>query len=56
MGLASRANIRCRNRRRIPRLTDDGKRQLITVIETVRGGGTAVSPFVIKKGAWHYMG
>ena len=56
MGLASRAKVLCRRGRRNPRVTHDGKRELVTVIETVGGDGNAVSPFVINKGAGHYMG
>jgi len=56
MGLASRAKVLCRRGRRNPRVTHDGKRELVTVIETVGGDGAVVSPFVINKGAGHYMG
>jgi len=56
MGLASRAKVLCRRGRRNPRVMHDGKRELVTVIEAVGGDGSAMSLFVINKGAGHYMG
>src|SRR5207302_5420255 len=56
MGLAARAKVLCRRGRRNPRVTHDGKRELVTVIETVVANGAVLSPFVINKGAGHYMG
>ena len=48
MGLASRAKVLCRRGRRNPHVTHDGKRELVTVIETVGGDGARVSSFVIN--------
>ena len=56
MGLALWAKVLCRGGRRNPRVTHDGKLELVTLIETVGGDGTIVSSFVINKGAGHYMG
>lgn len=56
MGLAAKAKVLCRRGRRNPRVTHDGKRELVTVIETVGADGSVLSPFVINKGAGHYMG
>ena len=56
MGLAARAKVLCRRGRRNPRVTHDGGRQLVTVIETICGNGAVLNPFVINKGAGHYLG
>jgi len=56
MGMAARAKVLCRRGRRNPHVTHDGKRELVTVIETVVADGTLFSPFVINKGPGHYMG
>jgi len=56
MGQEARAKVICRRGRRNPRVTHDGKTELVSVIETVSGSGIAVSPFVINKGKGHYLG
>jgi hypothetical protein len=56
MGLASKAKVLCRRGRRNLRVTHDGKRELVTVIETVCASGISLRPFVINKGAGHYLG
>jgi len=56
MGVAAKAKVLCRRGRHNPRVTHDGKRELVTVIETVGADGSVLSPFVINKGAGHYMG
>ena len=56
MGLATRAKVLCRRGHRNPHVTHDGKRELVTVIETVFASGAALSPFVINKGKGHYLG
>ena len=56
MGQAARAKVICRRGRRNPRVTHDGKRELVSVIETVSGSGIALSPFIINKGKGHYLG
>jgi len=56
MGLAARAKVLCRRGRRNPHVTHDGKRELITVIEMICGNGSVLSPFIINKGAGHYLG
>ena len=55
MGLAAKAKVLCRRGRPNPRVTHDGKQELVTVIETVGADGSVLSPFVINKGAGHYM-
>jgi len=56
LGLASPAKVVCRCGWRNLCVTHDGKSKLDTVIETVGGDGTVVLPFVINKGAGHFMG
>jgi len=56
MGQAARAKVICRRSRRNPQVTHDGKRELVSVIETVSGRGIALSPFIINKGKGHYLG
>jgi len=34
----------------------DGKRELVTVIETLCADGSVLFPFVINKGVGHYLG
>jgi hypothetical protein len=56
MGLASKAKVLCRRGRRNPRVTHYGKLELVTIIETVCKSGIPLRPFVINKGAGHYLG
>ena len=56
MGVASRAKVLCRRGRRNPRVTHDGNRELVTVVETVGALGCALSPLIINKGKGQYMG
>jgi hypothetical protein len=56
MGVALRCKVICRRSRRIPRLTQDGAREWVTVIEAVSGDGKTLRPMVINKGVAHYMG
>lgn len=56
MGMAARSMVMCRRGRRNPRVTHDGHRELVTVIETISAAGEVLNPFVINKGAGHYMG
>jgi len=56
MGLAAKAKVICRHGRRNPRVTHDGKRELVTVIETISACGSLLAPLIINKGAGHYLG
>ena len=56
MGVAKRCKVICCRRRRVPRLTQDGSREWVTVVETVSGDGRVLRPMIINKGAAHYMG
>jgi len=56
MGTAMRYKVICRSVRRTPKLTQDGSRDWVTVIEAISGDGRALPPMVINKGTAHYMG
>ena len=56
MGTAMRCKVICRSARRTPKLTQDGSRDWVTVIEAISGDGHALPPMVINKGTAHYMG
>jgi len=55
MGLAGWAKVLCRGGRQNPRVTHYGKRELLTVFETVATAGSVLSPFIINKVPGHYM-
>ena len=56
LGLSNRSKVVCRAGRRPPRVTQDGTRELITVIKTVSAAQFVLPPMVIYKGATHYRG
>ncbi|RPA75385.1 CENP-B protein, partial [Ascobolus immersus RN42] len=56
IGLGAKVVVLCRSNRRNPRLLQDGKRELITVVETIAADGTALPPFIIFKGKSHTQG
>lgn len=56
MGVANRCKVICKRGRRNPRLTQDGSREWVTVIEGVSAAGIALPPMVINKGEAHYKG
>lgn len=56
MGLASRVKVICRRDKRHTRRKQDGKREMITVIETVSAAGAVLPPTIIYKGKAHYKG
>jgi len=56
MDVPLRCKVICRRNRCTPRLTVDGSREWVTVIETVSGDGQVLSPFIINKGVAHYAG
>lgn len=56
MGVAKRCKVICKKRRRNPRLTHDGSRVWVTVIEAISGDGRTLPPMIINKGDGHYMG
>ena len=46
----------CRRSRKSTRKTQDGKREIITVIETVSAAGMLLPPMIVYKGQKHYKG
>ena len=58
LGISDHAKVICKRRERgmTGKLATDGNRELITVIECVSGDGKVIPPFIIYKGASHYMG
>ena len=56
MGLATRVKVICKREKKNTRKTQLGKREMITVIETVSAGGCVLPPMIIYKGQAHYKG
>jgi hypothetical protein len=56
MGQGSKIKVITRRGRKNTRLSQDGKKELITVIETICASGRALPPMVINKGTQHYLG
>jgi len=56
IGRSSRAKVVCRSGRRPPRVTQDGTREMLTVVECCCAEGYMLPSFVIYKGAAQYMG
>ena len=56
LGVAAKVKVVCRQGRKNPRYTQDGNRELITVLECVSAQGIVLPPLVVTKGANHYLG
>lgn len=56
MRLAHRSKVICSNRQGNFPVADDGKRELLTCIESVSGAGVVLPPLIIYKGAAHDLG
>ena len=56
MGRSTRVKVICKLGRKNTRKTQDGKREIITVIETVSAAGVVLPPMIIYKGQAHYKG
>jgi len=56
LGMALKVRVICRRGRRNPRYTQDGNRELVTVIETVSADGRVLPPMYIYKGVQHLIG
>jgi hypothetical protein len=56
MGLIQVAKVICRKGDKAPRKTQDGNREMITVLETVSASGKLLPPFIIYEGKAHYAG
>lgn len=49
MGFSSKAKVICRKGRRNPRVTHDGNREMVTVIEAVCASGYSLNPLLFIK-------
>jgi hypothetical protein len=56
MGRGSKVKVITRRGRTNTRISQDGKKELITVIETICAFGRALPPMVINQGTKHYLG
>jgi len=56
LGISAKAKVICRAGRRPPRVTQDGTREMLTVIECVCAALYMLPSFTIFKGKAHYMG
>ena len=56
IGKGERYKVICRRGRKNPRLTHDGSREWVTVIEAVSTAGVVLPPMLVNKGEAHYMG
>jgi hypothetical protein len=56
MGLATKVKVICKREKKNTCKTQIGKREMITVIETVSAGGRVLPPMIIYKGQGHYKG
>ena len=56
MGRSSHVKVICKRGRKNTRKTQDGKREIITVIETVSAAGGLLPPMIVYKGQAHYKG
>ena len=55
-GLALKVRVICRRGRRNPWYTQDGNREMVTVVECVSAAGRILPPMHIYKGSAHLMG
>ena len=56
MGVALHCKVICKKGPRSVKLTQDGSREWLTVIEAISGDGRVLRPMIINKGKAHYMG
>lgn len=56
MGLTTKVKVICKREKKNTRENQIGKREMITVIETVSAGGSVLPPMIIYKGQAHYKG
>lgn len=56
MGRSGRVKIICRRGKKRNFKTQDGQRELITVLETVSAGGFVIPPTIVYKGEAQYAG
>jgi len=55
MGKSKRATVIVQRGRKNPRVTQDGNREMVTVLETISAEGKVLAPMVVYKGASHTM-
>jgi len=56
MGVALRCKVICKKGSLLVKLTQDGSRDWVTVIEAISGDGCVLRPMIINKRRAHYMG
>ena len=56
MGRSSRVKVICKRSKKTTQKTQDGKREIITVIETVSAAGALLPLMIVYKGQAHYKG
>jgi hypothetical protein len=56
LGIALKVKVICRRGRKNPRYSQDGNREMVTVIECVSAAGKVLPPMYIYKGSVHLMG
>jgi hypothetical protein len=56
LGQALKVKVICRKGRKNPRYSQDGNREMVTVIETISADGRVLPPMYIYKGSAHLMG
>src|SRR4051794_9556045 len=56
LGVSAKCRVVCRKGRKNPKYTQDGNRELITVLECVSAEGVVLPPLIVTKGMNHYIG
>jgi len=56
LGQALKVKVICRKEYKNPRYSQDGNREMLTVIECVSADGRVIPPMYIYKGTMHWMG
>ena len=56
MGRSTRVKVICKRGRKNTLKTQDGKREIMTMIETVSAARVVLPPMIIYKGQAHYKG
>jgi hypothetical protein len=56
LGISAKYRVICKKGRKNPKYTQDGNRELITVLECVSAEGVVLSLLVVIKGMNHYIG
>ena len=56
LGQPLKVKVICRRGRKNPRYTQDGNREMVTVIECISADGRVIPPMYIYKGSRHLLG